>query len=146
MGAVVQLMRSFGWERVMVLSTDKPWASDTAAQFSSLWSGVHSATGQSAAWTGRIAYSGTITSGELRSCYSPGVMYVPRVPFLTTPRVPAMLGKFSMCLMMNSVSKGMISTGMGVLVPRSRTSFESSATITTRLAMFSINFSRTIDP
>jgi hypothetical protein len=68
-GAMVQLMRSFGWERVMVLSTDKPWAADTATQFSSLWSGLHSATGQNAAWTGTIPYSGIITSGGLRLCF-----------------------------------------------------------------------------
>jgi hypothetical protein len=78
-GAVVQLMRSFGWERVMVLCTDKAWASDTAAQFSSLWSGLHSATTQSAVWTGHIPYSGTITSGALRVYFCLSVMCWPQV-------------------------------------------------------------------
>eukprot|EP01047_Picozoa_sp_COSAG01_P065503 COSAG01_NODE_8862_length_2633_cov_4.164562_1_plen_584_part_10 len=62
-GAMVQLLRTFGWERVMVLDTTKPWAHDTSTQFKSLWIGEHNATGQSPAWTGQVSYSHTIAFG-----------------------------------------------------------------------------------
>jgi hypothetical protein len=57
-GAVVQLMRAFGWERVMVLHTDKPWAYDMATQFRRLWVGEHSGNvnTNTTAWTGQIPY------------------------------------------------------------------------------------------
>jgi hypothetical protein len=65
-GAVVQLMRVFGWERVMILHTSKPWSYDTATQFSRAWIGEHNATGHSPAWTGEVVYSGSIEFGKLR--------------------------------------------------------------------------------
>eukprot|EP01047_Picozoa_sp_COSAG01_P076785 COSAG01_NODE_13603_length_1560_cov_2.313484_1_plen_361_part_01 len=63
-GAIVQLMRAFGWERVMVLRTSKTWAHDTAAQFSRLWVGEHSANAHDPTWTGQIPFSRTIEFGS----------------------------------------------------------------------------------
>lgn len=45
--------------------TNKPWAFDTATQFTRLWVGDHAATGDSAAWTGQIVFQHSVEFGTL---------------------------------------------------------------------------------
>ena len=60
-GALVTLLRSFGWDRVLVISTDTPYTKDLATQFGTAWVGYHSATDTEPAWTGETPYAHTIS-------------------------------------------------------------------------------------
>ena len=59
-GATVQFMRHFGWERVTVLYSDKAWARDTASQFTTLWAGAHTDDPVNT-WHGKVPFSHMIT-------------------------------------------------------------------------------------
>jgi ABC-type branched-subunit amino acid transport system substrate-binding protein len=60
-GAVVSLLRSFGWDRVLVIGTDTSYTKDLATQFGSAWVGYHDATDTAEAWTGETPYAHTIS-------------------------------------------------------------------------------------
>ena len=60
LGALVNLFRAFGWTRIGVMYTETVWASTTAQQFISDWTGEHAAQDDRGAWTGEIAYSNPI--------------------------------------------------------------------------------------
>ena len=55
-GAVISLLREFGWDRVTILNTDTQYAKDLVSEFKKAWLGDHSSN-----WTGEVAYSNTIT-------------------------------------------------------------------------------------
>jgi ABC-type branched-subunit amino acid transport system substrate-binding protein len=61
-GALVALLRAFGWNRVTVLSTDTLFASDFAAEFTRLWIGQH--IDESGRWEGEIKKSHTIRTED----------------------------------------------------------------------------------
>ena len=59
-GAMVAMLRSFGWDRVTILGTDTQYAKDYTTAFEELWKGNHQEAG-SEPWEGKVAYSSTIT-------------------------------------------------------------------------------------
>lgn len=62
-GAMVAMLRAFGWQRVMVLATDTQFTSDYVTEFQRLWTREDtSADGKS--WKGRISYSSTIVLND----------------------------------------------------------------------------------
>ena len=64
-GALITLLRSFGWDRIMILATDTQYAKDLVEEFRKNWVGEQfdGSTGEGQrqrSWTGSIAYSDTI--------------------------------------------------------------------------------------
>ncbi|KAI2502798.1 G-protein coupled receptor [Fragilaria crotonensis] len=59
-GAMIAMLRSFGWDRVTILATDTVYAKDYTTAFEELWKGEHRHD-DNEPWTGTIAYSSTIT-------------------------------------------------------------------------------------
>ncbi|KAI2502805.1 hypothetical protein MHU86_11629 [Fragilaria crotonensis] len=59
-GAMVAMLRSFGWDRVTILATDTQYAKDYTTAFEELWKGQHQNDGNEQ-WEGKVAYSSTIT-------------------------------------------------------------------------------------
>lgn len=57
-GALIAMLRFFGWERITILSTDTQFSKDLVTDFRKLWLGEH--TDDSGQWRGSIAYSDTI--------------------------------------------------------------------------------------
>ena len=57
--ALIMLLRSFGWTRVTMFTTDTVWASDVSAEFERMWLGQHNS--PDGEWTGQIAHKHTIT-------------------------------------------------------------------------------------
>ena len=60
-GAVVSMLREFGWDRVSILSTDTQYARDIATEFRQLWAGAHLDESGELLWEGEVAYPNTIT-------------------------------------------------------------------------------------
>ena len=56
--ALVSMLRSFGWSRVTILSTDTSYGKDQANEFRRLWLNKHN--DSSGMWEGEVAYSHTI--------------------------------------------------------------------------------------
>mmetsp|Transcript_18867 Transcript_18867/g.54625 ORF Transcript_18867/g.54625 Transcript_18867/m.54625 type:complete len:756 (-) Transcript_18867:811-3078(-) len=58
-GALVNMLRFMGWDRVTVLQTDTAYTKDLSTAFGNAWVGEHEANVEtgSAAWTGEVAYS-----------------------------------------------------------------------------------------
>jgi len=56
-GAMVSMLRHFGWSRVTLIGTDTQFAKDYALEFSKLWIGKHD---DIETWEGEIAYSSTV--------------------------------------------------------------------------------------
>ena len=57
-GALVALLRMFGWEQVTLLITDTDFGKDLATEFRALWVGDHN--DMSGEWKGEIRYSDTL--------------------------------------------------------------------------------------
>jgi len=57
-GALVALLREFGWERIAIISTDTQFSKDLVTEFRRLWAGDHD--DASGPWTGSVAYSDTL--------------------------------------------------------------------------------------
>ena len=62
-GALITLLRNFGWDRVTILATDTQYAKDLVEEFRKNWVGEQF-DGNGEAWTGSVAYSDTIRTRE----------------------------------------------------------------------------------
>mmetsp|Transcript_94747 Transcript_94747/g.141948 ORF Transcript_94747/g.141948 Transcript_94747/m.141948 type:complete len:998 (-) Transcript_94747:204-3197(-) len=57
-GAMIALLRHFGWDRVTILATDTQFAKDLSTEFNKLWAGAHN--DDSGSWTGVVAHSDVV--------------------------------------------------------------------------------------
>ena len=58
-GALVSLLRSFGWDRISIINTDRPLATEWQTELTHAWAGTHD-TGPDGPFTGVVGYKGTI--------------------------------------------------------------------------------------
>lgn len=61
-GAMVEMLRYFGWDRVSIIAVDSAYATDYTTAFRTLWTKSHYDDDEQ--WQGEVAYSYTIVLGE----------------------------------------------------------------------------------
>jgi len=57
-GAMVALLRAFGWDRITILTADTQFSKDWATDLRKIWTGPHN--DETGSWTGEVIYSDTI--------------------------------------------------------------------------------------